>query len=719
MKEELPGVLELGWWLFMKPARLRRRLNALGVAPGDSGLELWTAGAVSKTYLVRTLCVLLVCSLWAFPLSYLSAQLGETVSWPRVALLATIGFAMCAAAMMVGGKVFVVADLFRSRPARTLAEFETHGGAQRDGGGIADVVNFNLAIAIVIGLSHGVRGSEQIFLFFVAAFTIAGRIYLAPMITTTVTLIVEVPTQLVAYALARAGFTTLHWVPVLHHDHSQIPHPFLADHILLGADSQPEIARAVLDACTTVPAQRKAGERALVHLQVRDLERLARAGGWAAIVELSSPWLPGVQAATQLQLAFREIARYVLAAQVHSSPRAQLQQIERAGQQLSAVENALLGANTDESRALRAVVPTWRAILDTRAATLTAAASVVLPNPFRAGRPLSPEEGAETFRGREALSSRLSQLLADPTKHNTLLLLGPRRCGKTSLLKMLPVLLPDALVTFIDLQDNPTHSPRAFFQAIAKQAREAARHDRRFTVPELPDGPPFEAASRWLDALERSAQGYRVLLCIDEFERLETLFPGDRADLLRLMGLLRGITQHRRAVHLLVSGVAPFDELDLMWSDHFIGAHELRVEHLDGPTTVGLLTRPSDDFPPGTIPTEVAEEVFRRTDGQPYLVQLYGQLLVLHLDATKRRAATVADVDAVQDEVYSAGSAWFRYTFSDCTTQRQALLRRLSEGEPVPLARADQRWLQRRGVVTPDGQIRVPVFASWIREIAE
>lgn len=42
--------------------------------------------------------------------------------------------------------------------------------------------------------------------------------------------------------------------------------------------------------------------------------------------------------------------------------------------------------------------------------------------------------------------------------------------------------------------------------------------------------PPIEALQAWLDALEAFPGVARFLICIEEFERLETLFPGARAD---------------------------------------------------------------------------------------------------------------------------------------------------------------------------------------------
>ncbi len=174
----------------------------------------------------------------------------------------------------------------------------------------------------------------------------------------------------------------------------------------------------------------------------------------------------------------------------------------------------------------------------------------------------------------------------------------------------------------------------------------------------------LEAAARWLDQLESLDGGGRILLCIDEFERLEDLYPGDRRELLQLMGLIRATIQHKRRVRWLVAGVAPFDELDQLWTDHFINARELRVEHLDRPTSLGLLTKPSPRFPDDTIPAAVAEAVFDRTGGQPMLLQLYGSLLVDRLNQQDRRHAEPADVEPVELDVLQQASGYFRDTLN-------------------------------------------------------
>src|SRR6185436_6831359 len=122
----------------------------------------------------------------------------------------------------------------------------------------------------------------------------------------------------------------------------------------------------------------------------------------------------------------------------------------------------------------------------------------------------------------------------------------------------------------------------------------------------------------------------RVLLCLDEFERLEEVVgekPETKQQLFQLMGLLRATIQHRRRVRLLGTGNSTFEELEPLWNDSFISTRELRLGPLAREVAIGLLRQPipvSEGFPEDAVPLEVAESIVDRTGGQPYLTQLYG-----------------------------------------------------------------------------------------------
>ena len=83
------------------------------------------------------------------------------------------------------------------------------------------------------------------------------------------------------------------------------------------------------------------------------------------------------------------------------------------------------------------------------------------------------------------------------------------RAGKTSLLKMLPRLLPDTVCVFFDVQAHPAVSVGAFWSKLAEQARIQAKVERRMDLPTLPEGPPMEAAAAWLEKLDQLPGGRR------------------------------------------------------------------------------------------------------------------------------------------------------------------------------------------------------------------
>ncbi len=523
---------------------------------------------------------------------------------------------------------------------------------------------------------------------------------------------------------AAASFARrLNWCPVLFHDLSYFPHPFLRSTIVENAESDPATARRVLDACAIAPGQKRIGQRAEAELQARDVSRLVRTGQLKDLIELNATWLPGKQGAGPVLLAFSEAAQYLLAGRQASNAHHRLYHLTRLSDRLRALESQLRAESNALTIPFGEPLRLLQEFAETELKQAKAEAARTLFNPFRAGDPLSPEEGPELFVGRESAIREIEELLTDPSHSASVLLLAPRRCGKSSLLKMLPAKLPDAVCVFFDLQAHPVSSAASFFQGLAEEAVLAGKKDRRLTIPPLPPGPPMEAAARWLDQLEALAGSRRILLAIDEFERLEDLFPGSRQEFLQLMGLLRATIQHKRRVRLLVSGAAPFDELSSVWDDHFINTQQVRLSFLDAPTTEGLLCRPTPEFPTDLISPEVAARIYARTGGQPYLVQMYGSKLVSLLAQAPggRRPAVLDDVAAIEPRIFEAADSFFRNTFTSAPEDVKPHLEKLARGESgadgfPPKVR---RWLDRRNLLTPTGALAVPALGTWIAAHAE
>jgi Calcineurin-like phosphoesterase len=68
---------------------------------------------------------------------------------------------------------------------------------------------------------------------------------------------------------------TFRFSPILYHEISYLPYPFLEKHLLLAALCDPFLVRRALDACMISPGQRAIAQRVIVKLQIRQLVRAA------------------------------------------------------------------------------------------------------------------------------------------------------------------------------------------------------------------------------------------------------------------------------------------------------------------------------------------------------------------------------------------------------------------------------------------------------------
>ena len=701
-----PGFFRFLWLFWMQPVTLHRRLKGWGVEdPGEPGFRLWRRRNLlspGEKWWLRSLAQLLlfVTPILAFGISGVLWATGYHVAFSLVAVGVAGGMACgVAGGMAVGVGVGVAFGM-----AGGVAGGMASGVAGRAASGVAVGVA-SVASGVIFGVAYGVG---------------AGVAFGA----TALVMYLHLPIYLIELlpSATAAIYGRLDWCPVRFHDLSYFPHPFLKRTIVNNAGRNPILARKVLESCAIAPGQRRAGRLAEMELQARDITQMIRAGKAVDLTELNGPWLPGRLGADPLLLAFSEAGQYLAAGRAAQNPHHRVGHLNRLAERVRAIETQLRQQPDTATRPFVTPLVELEAIAAEELGQARIRAERVLLNPFRAGEPLSPEEGAELFVGRQQAIRDIEDLLADSSRSASLVLIAPHRCGKTSLLKMLPARLPDAVCVFFDLQDNPVTSPASFFERLAERAVVAASKDRRLELPPLPPGPTIESARRWLDQLEEIAGERRILFAIDEFPRLEDLYPGSRQELLQLMGLIRATIQHKRRVRFLVSGVAPFDELASLWDDHFINTHQVRLGFLDAATTEQLLCHPAPGFPEDLISREVAAAVFERTGGQPYLVQMYGSKLVARLAAEPvRRNATREDVLAIEPRVFEAADSFFRHSFRSAPEDVRNALARLARGvsldgeTPVKV----KRWLNSRNLLDDSARLSIPTFGTWIVKYAD
>lgn len=371
---------------------------------------------------------------------------------------------------------------------------------------------------------------------------------------------------------------------------------------------------------------------------------------------------------------------------------------------------------------------------------------------FNDGAPISPDELIEDespFKGRMDTVRELEGALGD-SKRSTLLLTGNRRSGKSSLLLQLPRKLgPQVLPAFIDCQSAGIASSESaggmligLVEAIVEQARRNVDKFRRDPVKfpridqEAFERDPYPALSRWLDGTERALGGRKLLLCLDEFEKLEDALAAGRVDE-RFLSMLRNIIQHHSRIIVLLSGSHHLDELPPRWADALVSTQSLKISFLEEADARDLVIRPVKGFPDIYQPDAV-EHILRLTHSQPYLVQLLCGLLVEKMNRERREPPSsfvaVADVEAVIELALDRGEAYFndlwrsqtggnlarrvleKMAFADGESATSVAIRELTDDDQA--IRATTRTLLRREIIeqTPDGyHITVPLVGCYVR----
>ena len=422
----------------------------------------------------------------------------------------------------------------------------------------------------------------------------------------------ECAVQATVFGIERlTGVSTLRFSPVLAHELSTLPLPTLASHIRahINRYGHTDLVLRAMHASQTALGQRRCRHkvsapsiRAFVDVILRHADR----GDYESMLELDDSILFGENEPSPFLRSFQTCARYLLAADHAQQPLHRIRFFEMAEAAVMNHDWKMLLQSVEDAHALYSVSLKWRVMIAERRKKAFVLAGTLMESPYRPGEALSPKRGREVFRGRDAIVTEIARIVSGQDSSGSVVLTAPRRYGKTSLLRMLPVLIPETLFVFFDLQDNPTDSSHGFFTALAKRTQKASEEWRQLKVPSLPDGSPFESARHWFELLETNSSGVSIVFCFDEFERLERLFPGDERELHKLMGLFRSITQYHHRVRLLISGAARFSELGRLWDDHFVNVQELTLERLDHDTTRQLLMCPVPTFPSGVIGTVIA-----------------------------------------------------------------------------------------------------------------
>jgi hypothetical protein len=381
-----------------------------------------------------------------------------------------------------------------------------------------------------------------------------------------------------------------------------------------------------------------------------------------------------------------DVSKGVRTAMQATSPYRQSQELARQIGLLEGIQNRLAAAgHMSDATTFGGVAKRWLGLLQALRQSLEARAKATeeIPQVYLPASALEPDLAGGLFRGREDIFRQIEDVVL-AKQPQTLLLYGGRRAGKTSTLNYLPRrITPDVVPLKVDLQGVVTAQTLA---GLAVQlATHAARAGQQLGVMLNMPNPadfqtdPFPALERWMDSVERTVGQKRILLCLDEYERLGEFVEAfnNRAPL----NFLRYVIQNRRRWIILLSGSHLLDELPGYWSDYLINTRPIRVSYLEREAARSLIVSPVDGFPDIYTP-ETVDAILEMTRCQPYLVQLACYEIVERLNHARRKRASPDDLQAVVPVMFERGSEYFRELWESLADEERSILRRLARNDP-------------------------------------
>jgi hypothetical protein len=290
--------------------------------------------------------------------------------------------------------------------------------------------------------------------------------------------------------------------------------------------------------------------------------------------------------------------------------------------------------------------------------------------------------------------------------------------GKTSILNQLPRLVGvDIVPVIIDCQ-NPAivESEATLLRYFTGKVCDSLSR-RRVEISLLAktdSGEPFAVFDSWLRNTDVALpDGMRILLCLDEYERLQqTLDDGWGG---KVLDELRHILQHHPRFILMFSGAHSFHELGPSWTDRFISARSVRVSFLQRDEVILLLTQPIPGFDL-TYAAGALDALIDATCGQPFLTQAVACELVDFVNEHHRTQATCEDVEEAIARAIENATVYFNDVWSSAQQEGQEIMRVVARDGVPPDGFSDCRWLRENDVLNDDGRFAVPMMRMWVNQ---
>jgi len=733
-----------GLWLpaelYLQPVRLAERVNTLA----SQGDELSTRGALclarvtgpARTELFGLLSRSAVALAVPFALCIALSLAGMQVEWGGVALGVALGVAFGVANGVASGVALGVAIGVAGGIASGIASGIAIGFAggvafgDPDGGvatGVAGGVAFGAA---AFGVASGVASVVSAVVSGIVSGIVFGVVYFRLLLVPF-----EVP---LAWRLNRSVATgtpaSRAWArhPARWDPHGRYPLPGLSSVLAELQLHHPALAVEATRTVVANPSRRSAAAGATLVATERTVQSVATVESLASLASdlnrLTSPALLDEGERAEVAL-LGEVSQEVAASLAADSATNRVVRLRAAGRRMQAPNPG------------SAVIARHRSRLDALVDGALAEAEAEqrqrepVPQVYRLGAPLdvATDLVPTTFKGRRQAFERLEALLGGDQR-DTVLLHGPRRYGKTSILKQLPARLgPSAIPVFVDLQGNLGAAESAatlLGGLVAEVVRQAGSHRGVVALPNPSSSTlaaePYVGFARWLDEAERAIGDRHVLLCLDEYEKLEEQIERGCLDT-RILDLIRNIAQHRHKATVLLSGVHNLTELPAHWASTLVSGVPIEVGPLERDAAAELVLHPVPGFPP-VYAADAVDAIVEATARQPFLIQVLCSVLVEGLNGQAWREGdpqvSRSDVLAAFPKAVERAENYFLDVWqAQVPDPLKPLVRDLARGRSVVVDDGDELSIQallgleRRRILTRATEglaFVVPLFAEYV-----
>ena len=350
-------------------------------------------------------------------------------------------------------------------------------------------------------------------------------------------------------------------------------------------------------------------------------------------------------------------------------------------------------------------------------------------SPYIVGAPI---DRVEMFFGRRDIIDKIKRQLSTSHRANVILLEGNRRTGKTSILKRLqaPEVLPGWIVVNCSFQGGEGHESKAglptkeVFRLMARDIGWAV-YDAGLPVSlpdmRLPDlkkrfkvafvkalatafsgSQPFEVFELYLQAVLEAARPRRLLLMLDEFDKLqEGIDTGITSP--QVPENLRYLLHTYQGLSAILTGSRRLKRLrEEYWSALFGFGHRVPVSELPLEDARLLVKQPVERRL--TYVPEAMDRVVELCSRQPFLIQSLCNRIFERTALSHERTVTVGAVDAAATEMVQ-DNEHFRTLWGYAGTERKrfvlSLCQRLKGGpDPITLRLLETK-LEEYGIPLP------------------